>query len=806
MKFVADLHLHSHYSRATSKNLNFEHLSKWAQLKGVHVVGTGDISHPGWLQEMKDKLEPAEEGLFRLKAEYAKEIQHEVPQACQGTVRFMLTGEISSIYKKNDKVRKVHNVIFAPSLEVVEKIQAALEKIGNIRSDGRPILGLPSRDLLEIILDIDDQNFLIPAHIWTPWFSLLGSKSGYDSVEECFEDLTPHIFALETGLSSDPPMNWRISALDRYTLVSNSDAHSPQKLAREGTLFNTELSYPNIFKALKSGDPNTFLGTLEFFPEEGKYHHDGHRKCNINWEPKETIEQNNLCSVCGKPVTVGVLHRVEVLADRDEGAKPSRTHPFQSLIPLPEILSEVYGVGPNSKKVQRSYEALLAKLGSELHILQDIPLEEIGQVGGTLLAEGVRRMRRGEVNIAAGYDGEYGVIKLFDPEERSTFSSQMSLFAPAKKSRRDKNKKIVPTLKKQASSAENQWQQTELFTETKPLTEGPIADEVSSDDNNLLTGLNTQQQEAVRCIDVPLIIVAGPGTGKTRTLTHRIAYLIANQDVAPENILAITFTNKAAEEMTTRLAQLLDIELAKNLTIKTFHAFGAMLLREAANRIGFSPDFIICNDDDRQRLLKQRRPDLSDREINAYLDDISTVKNLLLGPEAVDVSLAEIYRDYQQTLEEHSLLDFDDLIYQSVQVLETNPEQLAAYQQRFRWISVDEYQDINQAQYRLLRLLTGPESNLCVIGDPDQAIYGFRGADRTYFLQFQQDFIGARTIQLEQNYRSTQLILDASGQVIEKDDERKARNLWSEIIDPTRLTIYKAPTAKAEARVCGPSN
>jgi len=798
MKFVADLHLHSHYSRATSKNLNFEHLSKWAQLKGVHVVGTGDIAHPGWLQEMKDKLEPAEEGLFRLKAEYAKDIQPEVPQACQSMVRFMLAGEISSIYKKNDKVRKVHNVIFAPTLETVEKIQAALEKIGNIRSDGRPILGLDSRDLLEIILDIDEQNYLIPAHIWTPWFSLLGSKSGFDSVEECFEDLTPHIFALETGLSSDPPMNWRISALDRYTLVSNSDAHSPQKLAREATLFNTELSYPSIFKALKSGDPDTFGGTLEFFPEEGKYHHDGHRKCDINWEPKETIEQNNLCFVCGKPVTVGVLHRVEVLADRKEGEKPSRTHPFQSLVPLPEILSEVYGVGPNSKKVQQSYEALLAKLGSELLILQNLPLEEIGQIGGPLVAEGIHRMRNGEVNITAGYDGEYGIIKLFDPQERTTFSPQMSLFGSAKKTSHNKNKKRVPAKEEQSSLPTDQWQQAELFAENEAREEGRLAGgHTPQDAGDLLIGLNKQQQEAARCASTSLIIVAGPGTGKTRTLTHRIAYLIADKEIAPKNILAITFTNKAAEEMASRLTQLLDAEIAKQLTIKTFHAFGAILLREINQ--GDNPNFVICNEQDRHQLLKQQLPDLSDREINQYLDDISAAKNLLLGPEAVEASLQKVYHAYQQALEQKHLVDFDDLIFKSGQLLQGKPDQLVAYQQRFRWISVDEYQDINLAQYRLLRLLAGSDTNLCVIGDPDQAIYGFRGADRSYFLQFQKDFVGAKTIQLEQNYRSTQLILDASGQVIRKGGEHEARNLWSEIIDPTKLTIYKTPTAKAEA-------
>ena len=288
MEFVADLHIHSHFSRATSRDLTFEHLARWAQLKGVTVVGSGDIAHPGWLQEMRARLQPAEDGLYRLNDDLAAAVQQTVPPSCQAPVRFLLGGEISSIYKKHGQTRKIHNVIFAPDFDAVAKIQAALEKIGNIRADGRPILGLDARDLLEIILNINPACHLIPAHIWTPWFALLGSKSGFDSVEECFGDLTPSIFALETGLSSDPPMNWRVSNLDRYTLVSNSDAHSPQKLAREATLFDTELSYPALFRALQTGDPAAFQGTVEFFPEEGKYHLDGHRKCNVCWEPAAT--------------------------------------------------------------------------------------------------------------------------------------------------------------------------------------------------------------------------------------------------------------------------------------------------------------------------------------------------------------------------------------------------------------------------------------------------------------------------------------------------------------------------------------
>ena len=287
-------------------------------------------------------------GLFRLKTDLAAAVQAQVPPACHAPVRFMLGGEISNIYKRGDRTRKVHNIVFAPSFEAVERLQARLERIGNIRSDGRPILGLDSRDLLEIVLETDPACHLIPAHIWTPWFSLLGSKSGFDSVAECFADLTPHIFALETGLSSDPPMNWRVSALDRYTLVSNSDAHSPEKLGREATLFDCELAYGALFDALlptpahgRGARGEGYLGTVEFFPEEGKYHFDGHRACGIVWDPPTTLAHSGICPVCGKAVTIGVMHRVEALADRPIGGRPARTHPFHSLIPLPEVLGEV---------------------------------------------------------------------------------------------------------------------------------------------------------------------------------------------------------------------------------------------------------------------------------------------------------------------------------------------------------------------------------------------------------------------------------------------------------------------------------
>jgi len=381
VEFIADLHIHSCLSRATAKNLNLEHLNLWAQLKGIRVVATGDFTHPQWLSELSEKLEPTEEGLFKLKPAFAAETAPMVPPGCQAPVRFILSVEISSIYKKGEKTRKVHNVVLAPSLEVAEKIHKRLARIGNVASDGRPILGLDSKRLLEIVLEVSPDVVFIPAHIWTPWFSVLGSKSGFDSIEECFDDLTPEIFALETGLSADPAMIWRLSSLDNFTLVSNSDAHSPSNLGREANLFDTDLSYFAIRDALRTGDPKRFLGTLEYFPEEGKYHFDGHRKCGVRLSPVETLKNEKLCPVCGKPVTIGVMHRVEELADRDVGERPKGRHPFTSLLPLTDVLSEVLQVGPKSKKVNGALRTLPENCGSEFKILRKAPLDALERHG-----------------------------------------------------------------------------------------------------------------------------------------------------------------------------------------------------------------------------------------------------------------------------------------------------------------------------------------------------------------------------------------------------------------------------------------
>ncbi|MBI5418093.1 DNA helicase UvrD [Candidatus Poribacteria bacterium] len=424
--YTADFHVHSYFSRATSKDCKLEHYDKWAQLKGVQIVGTGDFTHPGWSAEIEGKLLPSDDGLFILNPAIRAEIDKSIPVLCKNEVKFILTSEVSCIYKKNDKVRKIHVVIFAPDFATIKKINSVLDKIGNIKSDGRPILGLDVYKLLEIVLESHPLSFLVPAHIWTPHFSLFGACSGFDKIEDCFEDLTPNIFALETGLSSDPQMNWRLSALDRFSLISNSDAHSPQKLAREANVFSCERNFSAIRDALKTG--KNFDGTIEFFPEEGKYHYDGHRSCKVNLAPWETISRQGMCPVCGKNVTVGVMHRVELLSDRKIGEKSQNAKPFKRLVPLTEIICEAEKVGTASKKVDAIYFKLLNTMGNELYILQEAPIEQIKKAGFPLIAHGIKQMRAGKVKVQVGYDGEYGKIKVLTYEpDKNLGETQLTL-------------------------------------------------------------------------------------------------------------------------------------------------------------------------------------------------------------------------------------------------------------------------------------------------------------------------------------------------------------------------------------------
>ncbi len=413
MQFIADFHIHSKYSRATSKDINLENLDKWAKIKGIKVLGTGDFTHPEWLKNLKEKLRPAERGLFKLES---------------SETRFILTSEINCIYSKQGRVRKIHILIFAPDFKTVEKINTHLGWIGNLKADGRPILGLDAKELAKIVLDASSECLVIPAHLWTPYFGLLGSKSGFDSIEECFEDYSKYIYAIETGLSSDPKMNWRLSTLDKITLISNSDAHSCQKLGREANVFDTELSYSAIAEAIKSKNPQKFLYTIEFFPQEGKYYYDGHRACEIRLSPKESKKYNNVCPNCGKPLTVGVLNRVEELADREEGLRPKEIIPFKSIVPLVEIIAQVVGQTLATKRVTEEYQNLIRKFGNEFNILLNTSYKDLQTSTLPEIAKGIKIVREGKVHMEPGYDGVFGKIRIFSQGERETLSKQRILF------------------------------------------------------------------------------------------------------------------------------------------------------------------------------------------------------------------------------------------------------------------------------------------------------------------------------------------------------------------------------------------
>ncbi|MEU5691683.1 UvrD-helicase domain-containing protein [Actinosynnema sp. NPDC020468] len=700
MRFVADLHIHSKYSRACSRDCDLEHLTWWARRKGISLVGTGDFTHPAWYDHLRETLVEAEPGVFRLRDELEREIDRTLaPRLAGAPVRFMLSVEISTIYKRGDKTRKVHHLVYMPDLKSAAEFNARLGRIGNLGSDGRPILGLDSRDLLEITLECG--GYLVPAHVWTPWFAVLGSKSGFDAVADCYVDLADHIFAVETGLSSDPEMNWRVSGLDRYRLVSNSDAHSPPALGREATLFDTDLDYYAVKRALETGIGHA--GSLEFFPEEGKYHVDGHRKCGVRFEPGETLAHHGICPECGKPLTVGVLSRVEELADREEGFRPAGTAPFRNLVPLPEIVGEIAGTGPKSKRVQGEIDKLTAALGPELGILQDVPVDDIS-AHSTLLGEAVGRLRRGEVVRDAGYDGEYGVIRLFEPGELHRRTAAPGLF--------DGPEPVQSTVDRKTYRP-------------GPKVEQPQPKPKAEPGSGLLDGLDPEQRAAASVTGGPLLIIAGPGTGKTRTLTHRLAHLVTAHGVDPAHCLAITFTRRAAEEMAERLAHLVP---DARMTIATFHSLGVRILRDQHERAGLAPDFGIA-DPDQQEQLKD-------------------------SP------------DYKGALRERNLVDFDDLVELPVKLLENDRELVEHYRARYRWICVDEYQDVDETQYRLLRLLAPRDGNITAIGDPDQAIYRFRGADVGFFLRFAEDFPTARTVHLTRNYRSSARVVEGALRVI----------------------------------------
>lgn len=812
--YIADLHIHSRYSRATSKECTPEHLDLWARRKGIQIVGTGDFTHPAWREELQAKLEPAEDGLYVLKEEYR--IQDPTAAAAMQP-RFVVTGEISSIYKKNDKVRKVHSLILLPGLEDAEIISGKLESIGNIHSDGRPILGLDCRDLLEILLELCPGSVYVPAHIWTPHFSLFGAFSGFDTVEECFGDLSPHIRAMETGLSSDPPMNWRISALDKYQLISNSDAHSPAKLGREANLLDIELSYPGLKNAIEEG--RGLEGTIEFFPEEGKYHYDGHRKCHLCISPLEAEKYNGKCPVCGRKLTIGVSHRIEQLADRPEGYLKTNAKAFESLVPLPEVISASVGYSPASRKVLRQYEEMLQKLGPEFEILREMPLEEIRSVSGYLITEGIRRLREGKVERIPGFDGEYGIIKLFERTEIENLDGQISLF----------ESQAVNRIPDRSADGTEIGGAGKTAYAIKRETENEAADKTMDGNKHECTGeadrkhntapltssaplLNPQQQQAVQSIDPAVAVIAGPGTGKTKTLISRILYLLETRKVKPSEITAVTFTNKAAAEMQERLKlQLGKGRSARLIQVGTFHAICLDILKKQGLSFSLADETETL--DIAADVIKSRNLKIKPRQ---FLQKVSLIKtkgsaiadfsaNPVRAKEPLDHTLFAsfgitdseyaAYKEYRQTLQSMHILDFDDLLTETLNLVKSDPTVIG---QSFNYLHVDEFQDISPIQYQLIMEWAKQGRELFVIGDPDQSIYGFRGADDTCFEHLKNDLTDMKIIRLTENYRSTPQVISSAVKVISGNPGME-RTLYPNQPDGTPVRLVTAGSEMAEA-------
>ncbi|WP_457574702.1 UvrD-helicase domain-containing protein [Desulfolithobacter sp.] len=763
MRYIADLHIHSMYSRATSKASHISGLAAWAAIKGIQVLGTGDFTHPAWIAHLQEYLEEAEPGFYRLRQDAEPvDLGGILPVGVQppdtSQIRFVLSAEISLIYKRGGRVRKIHNVIFAPDFASVRRLNSRLAGIGNLEADGRPILGLDSRNLLEIVLETVPDGFLVPAHIWTPWFSLFGSKSGFDAIEECFGDLTPHIFALETGLSSDPDMNRQISALDSYTLISNSDCHSPQKLGREANLFDTGFSYPDMVAAIRrprdESGKQVFAATIEFYPEEGKYHCDGHRKCGVCLEPAQSVKHRGICPVCGRPLTIGVLYRVMELADRPEPIYPPGSPAVHSLIPLPEILSELLGTGPATKRVMTAYAGLINHFGSEFDILLQVPCEDIARRGSPMLAEAIARVRQGRVIRQPGFDGQFGVIKVFTPEERDAFAGQLHLFGVTPARPRKKKELRLPGFPEK------------VLTKKAEATTAP----------------NPEQETAIHSSSRHIIVTAGPGTGKTFTLVQRVIHRLKAEPKTVHSV--ITFTNKAADEVRERI--LARVERGARVQVATFHSFCLHWLRQ------YRPQLQVAGPDLRRLILRRLFPDLSGSDLTQRASRIGV---LLSGRS---LSRPRWFVAYMASLEEHQLIDIDGVVPAMLDLLRDEDIRTRIIRHTGHLL-VDEFQDCNEAQYFLVRELARG-CPVFVIGDPDQAIYGFRGADPRWFFRFIEE-LTPEEHHLFRNYRSGEAIVKAASEVI---GHNRSRSPGPPVVchrkSGSRIYLHQADNEAAEAR------
>ena len=808
MNFIADLHIHSRFSRATSKALNPRHLAAWARCKGINVLGTGDFTHPQWRAELGEQLVLDEAtGLYRLAVE-PENLEFMGASGGPGLLAspaplFMLQTEISSIYKRGGKVRKVHNLVFVPTLEDAERLSRRLAQIGNLNADGRPILGLDSRDLLEIMLECAPGSVMIPAHVWTPWFALFGSKSGFDRLEDCYGDLSEHIFALETGLSSDPAMNRLISGLDGYALVSNSDAHSGANLGREANLFAGQPSYAGMFAALRasarrqdqSGLDCRFLGTMEFYPDEGKYHLDGHRACNVVLEPRDSLALGNICPVCGKPLTVGVLHRVLELADRETTPELPHEPEVRPLIPLAEVVGEILEVGPASRRVQERYSRLLHELGPELDILCRLPEADI-RAHWEPLGEAVARMRRGQVFREGGYDGEYGTVRVFAPEELADMRGALpGVKAPAKRGRKkaaDAGCASVTTAGPSAVRVRRAAQPLADTAETDTATNfSAVKSATKPDIQACAFAYSAEQQAALTAGPAPVLVLAGPGAGKTRVLVGRLQWL-AEQGENMGRVLAVTFTRRAANELRERLAGVFTANHGAAPQCDTLHGMAWAALRAAS---GDNPPLLL-GDDAARNLFRLSNPGLEAREARNLWDRLALAREgASLAHEPAQSPLAQAAANYTARKNAgQRYVDYADLLDWWLAHASTLPQG-----ERPTHVLVDEVQDLSAVQLAIVRaLLPVDGSGFFGIGDPDQAIYGFRGVTGQSETSLRACWPGLEVYRLGQSYRSSQSVLDMARSLLLHKGQcgplKAAQQLTAD------LRLFTAPDEHAEAR------
>ncbi len=807
MNFIADLHIHSRFSRATSKALNARHLAAWARCKGISVLGTGDFTHPQWRAELGEQLELDEaSGLYRLKGE-PEQLDVMAGGAMQGGdaqgLLFMLQAEVSSIYKRHGKVRKVHNLIFMRTLEDAARLSQRLEQIGNLHSDGRPILGLDSRDLLEIMLECAEDAVMIPAHVWTPWFALFGSKSGFDRLTDCYGDLSEHIFALETGLSSDPDMNRLVSQLDGYALVSNSDAHSGANLGREANLFDGRPSYEGMFAALRAAarrQPQDsldcrFLGTMEFYPDEGKYHLDGHRACNVVLEPRESRALGNICPVCGKPLTVGVLHRVWELADREEPARLALEPEARPLIPLAEVVGEIVGAGVTSRKVQERYGRLLRELGPELDILCRMPEAEV-RAHWEPLGEAVARMRRGQVFRQGGYDGEYGVVRVFTPEEQADIRGAGRGSLPGLKPGRPRKASGADAGANTATDVKVRQKKASSVSMLDLMKERPsqnMARQVEKQTaQQAAVGFSEEQQTALTAGPGPVLVQAGPGAGKTRVLIGRMQHLL-DQGIPPDRLLAVTFTRRAANEMRQRLTAALPLMRSNLPCCDTMHGIAWGRMRAAMKAQG--RECMLLGDDAAQQFFRAANPQLAVRQASELWRQLALARECQRPLD--DQSAAQAATLYAQRKSERPGLlyvDYADLLdWWLEHIAAMPPDQLPQH------VLVDEVQDLSPVQLAIIRrLLPGDGKGFFGIGDPDQAIYGFRGVSGQSEGSLRVVWPELSVFCLGRSFRSSQDVLNMARSLLHHKGQcgplTAARQLSAQ------LRLFSAPDQQAELR------